>query len=86
MENVITLNVDYQHIATLVAEKIANEPAKEPEKPLKIRGIRGLAAYLEISTSTEKKNKNLKIVPYWTIGNMVFFDSVAVEQAVRSHE
>jgi len=86
MENVITLNVDYQHIATLVAEKIANEPAKEPEKPLIIRGIRGLAAYLEISTSTAQKLKNLKIVPYWTIGNRVYFDSVAVEQAVRSHE
>ena len=63
MENAITLNVDYQQIATLVAEKIANEPAKEPEKPLIIRGIRGLAAYLEISTSTAQKLKNLEDCP-----------------------
>ncbi len=86
MEQLITLNVDYRQIAALIAEKLANEQAKEPENSQKIRGIRGLAAYLGVSTSTAQKLKNLNLVPFWTIGNRVYFDSVAVEKAVRKNE
>jgi len=83
MEQLITLNVDYRQIAALIAEKLANQQIKEPENSQKIRGIRGLAAYLGVSTSTAQKLKNLNLVPFWTIGNRVYFDSDSVEKAIR---
>ena len=51
-----------------------------------IRGIRGLAAYLGISTATAQRLKSLGLVPYSRIGNRVYFCPSEVDEALKVKE
>ena len=51
-----------------------------------IRGIRGLAAYLGISTATAQRLKSLGLVTYSRIGNRVYFCPSEVDEALKVKE
>lgn len=50
---------------------------------VKIMGIRGLANYLKGSTSTAQKLKNDGKVPFYEVGNRVYFYSDEVDNALK---
>lgn len=51
-----------------------------------IRGIRGLAAYLGVSTATAQRIKSEGLVPYSRIGNRVYFCPCEVDEALKVKE
>lgn len=64
-------------------------PAVEPDhkpvgKGIKIKGIRGLAAYLECSASSAQKMKNAGKFPFYEVGNRLFFWSNEIDQAIKA--
>ncbi len=52
-------------------------------KSNKIRGIKGLAEFLNVSISTAHKFKASGEIPYYQIGKIVFFDSEEVLKSLK---
>jgi hypothetical protein len=48
-----------------------------------LKGIRGLASYLGISTATAQRLKNENKVPYFMIYSRVYFEPEHVDQTIR---
>lgn len=72
-------------------ELMATSGTQQPSTQAKdtratIRGIRGLAAYLGISTATAQRLKSLGLVPYSRIGNRVYFCPSEVDEALKVKE
>lgn len=72
-------------------ELMATSAQKQPSNETKdtratIRGIRGLATYLGISTATAQRLKSNGHVPYSRIGNRVFFCPSEVDEALKVKE
>jgi len=59
------------------------EPIKTPQDKVRINGIRGLAAFLDISIPTAQKLKNQKKFPFYESGNKVYFFSNEVNEGLR---
>ena len=72
-------------------ELMATSATKQPSTQHKdtkasIRGIRGLAAYLGVSTATAQRLKSDGHVPYSRIGNRVYFCPCEVDEALKVKE
>ena len=74
----------------VVMEQMSALPQVQPTQPkdtrATIRGIRGLAAYLGISTATAQRIKSEGRVPYSRIGNRVYFCPSEVDEALKVME
>lgn len=74
----------------VVMEQMSALPQAQPTQPkdtrATIRGIRGLAAYLGISTATAQRIKSQGRVPYSRIGNRVYFCPSEVDEALKVKE
>lgn len=62
------------------------QPTQAKDTRATIRGIRGLATYLGISTATAQRLKSLGLVPYSRIGNRVYFCPSEVDEALKVKE
>ena len=61
-----------------------NAPITNTEPPrIKINGIRGLAAYLDVSVPTAQKLKNKKKFNFYESGNKVYFFSDEVNSGLK---
>lgn len=74
-------------VAQAVKEHLEKSPSaaaetKSSNRGTKIKGIRGLASYLEISSCTAQALKNKGKIPYYEIGNRVFFFTNEVDDAI----
>jgi len=60
------------------AEQVSKMPIQPTANPIQttkpLRGIRQLARFLGCSPATAQKLKNKGLIPYYTIGNRVFFE------------
>ena len=72
-----------EQMSVLQAEK---QPTQHKDTKASIRGIRGLAAYLGISTATAQRIKSEGRVPYSRIGNRVYFCPSEVDEALKVKE
>lgn len=72
-------------IVNAVKEGVATlQPEKESIcEHATIKGIRGLAAYLGISSATAQRLKNEGKIPYSRIGNRVYFVPSQVDNAIK---
>lgn len=71
----------------LMATSATQQPSTQArDTRATIRGIRGLAAYLGISTATAQRLKSLGLVPYSRIGNRVYFCPSEVDEALKVKE
>jgi hypothetical protein len=71
----------------LMATSATQQPSTQPKDTrATIRGIRGLAAYCGISTSTAQRLKSEGRVPYSRIGNRVYFCPSEVDDALKVKE
>lgn len=53
--------------------------------PTHIKGIRGLAKYLQVSTTTAQKIKNSGAIPYRQIGKIIWFSIEEVRKAMAAN-
>ena len=72
-----------EQMSALQAEK---QPTQPKDTRATIRGIRGLATYLGVSTATAQRLKSLGLVPYSRIGNRVYFCPSEVDEALKVKE
>ena len=91
-----TNNIDFQsmmnYFVDLVADKVAerminSKPVEQTNnKPERIRlnGIRKIATYLQLSTSTVQKMKNLDKFPVYYTGSKLYTYSDELEQALKN--
>ncbi len=75
----------------VVKEELSASLPKQPTPEVKstkatIRGIRGLAAYLGVSTATAQRIKSEGRVPFSRIGNRVYFCPAEVDEALKVKE
>jgi len=61
------------------------ELSQKPGQPTMVRGIRGLAAALGISTSKIQQLKNDGVLPYFQDGKLLLFDLDQVHQAMKAY-
>lgn len=85
MTQVLNLSIDYDLLATKVAERLTgNTPATgETDKGRKVYGIRGIADYIGCSPAKAQNMKNAGILPFYEIGRRVFFYTAEVDNALR---
>lgn len=71
----------------LMATSATQQPSTQArDTRATIRGIRGLASYLGVSTATAQRLKSLGLVPYSRIGNRVYFCPSEVDDALKVKE
>ena len=77
-------------LATIIRDAVRSEVATlnqpQEEKTTEhatIRGIRGLATYLGISSATAQRLKNEGKIPYSRIGSRVYFVPSEVDNAIK---
>ncbi len=70
----------------LMASSATKQPSQPKDTKATLRGIRGLAAYLGISTATAQRIKSEGRVPYSRIGNRVYFCPSEVDEALKVKE
>lgn len=68
-------------VRTALSER--TEKVAEPQGHIK--GIKGLAEYLQVSRPQAQKIKNLGIFPYWQMGRVILFDPEKVKEAMASY-
>jgi hypothetical protein len=81
----IEVNIDYERLAELTAQKLfslikANE--NKPERK-RIDGIKGLAEYVGCSVPTAQLMKNNKKVKAYQSGRKVFFYSDEIDNSLK---
>ena len=85
----LTISEDNARITNVMksvfAEFNLNVPMTTSVEPprIKINGIRGLAAYLDVSVPTAQKLKSSKKFPFYESGNKVFFFSDEVNAGLK---
>ena len=77
----------FNMLADKVAERINNKPVlvmEPPEQRVKVYGMRGLANYIPCCLATAQKLKNSGKIPFYHVGNKVFFYSDEIDNGLKN--
>jgi Protein of unknown function (DUF3853) len=74
---------EFQNLLTTHSPEVKPESIQVLQERKKIKGIRGLADFLEVSLPTAQKLKNNKLFPFYESGNKVYFYSDEVDNGLK---